>query len=149
MKRGIIFAVLVTALLIGVNALISRAAELNLVEYAEQYYAAPLTQMTAADDTSDVGKLTQLGFNIIVFHLIVSSIDDSSHHFFQASIDGAESTYTNLNTDGLAYKITTNGCHSYQFNNASGFRFFRHIWISESGGTGEILSSMISAGREY
>ncbi len=147
MKKVLIITLLAVALFVGVNAL--KADEVNLVESAEQMQAAALAQMTAADDTSDVGRVNQLGFNIIVFHLIVSSIDDSSHHFFQGSIDGAESTYTNLNTDGLAYKITTDGCHSYQFNNASGFRFFRHIWISESGGTGEVLSSMISAGREY
>ena len=126
-----------------------RAAEIDVIFYAEQYRGTPLAQMTAADDTSDVGRVKSMSHNHIGFHLIVSAINDSCHYMFQGSVDGAESTYTNLDLSDVPTKITKNGSHVFEFTSASLFYYYRYIWVSESGGTDAITSAFITLGRDW
>jgi len=137
------------AILFAMGFAVLNAAEYDIIEYQEQNIPTPFTQMLAADDTSDVGRIDELGYKGVCFHLIVSGITTSVNVRFEGASTSAESTYTNLSVDGLTYDITANGCHSYAFENQFGFRYYRWVWVTETGGTAAIISSNMTAGREY
>ena len=108
-----------------------------------------MSQITSAADTSDVVQVKGSNYNILYFHVVVSSIDDSIHVKFQGSIDNAESTYTNLDATGNPTKITTDGCHVFSISAASGFYYYRMIKVSEAGGTAVVLTPFVTLGREW
>jgi len=124
-------------------------AQTDLVLYAKQYKPVVLSQITSASDTTDVVQVKANNWNKIMFHLVVSNIDDSLYVKFQGSVDNSESTYTNLDTTGNPTRITTNGCHTFSFTNASNLYYYRIIKVSEAGGTNSVITPIVTLGREW
>jgi len=140
----VLMAILLVVLSIGHYA---NAANLSGKWYMEQYTFVPMTLMTAADDTSDV-VVVRIDIDSITWHLVASSVDDSLHVIFEGSPDNSDSTWTNCNSTGAPTKITASGPYTFSFTNASAYYFYRYRWISESGGSGCVLSGKVVLGRK-